>query len=128
MSMKHETTPQKHQVGANPAKNNALSLPPHLIGVSLYMVAERGDVEAVRALLNTRVDIDAEGEEPYGNPLQIASYKGHEGMVRLLLEKGVDVNAQGGHYGNALQAASRHHKSAVVALLVEYGAKRREEL
>jgi len=27
-------------------------------------------------------------------------------IVNLLLEKGADVNAQGGHYGNALQAAA----------------------
>jgi hypothetical protein len=27
-------------------------------------------------------------------------------VVTLLLEKGADVNAQGGYYGNALQAAS----------------------
>ena len=31
---------------------------------------------------------------------------GHEAVVRLLLEKGAEVNAQGGQYGNALQAAS----------------------
>jgi ankyrin repeat protein len=32
--------------------------------------------------------------------------RGHEAIVKLLLEKGADVNAQGGLYGNALQAAS----------------------
>ena len=31
---------------------------------------------------------------------------GHDKMVQMLLEKGADVNAQGGYYGNALQAAS----------------------
>jgi hypothetical protein len=31
---------------------------------------------------------------------------GHDSIVTLLLEKGADVNAQGGYYGNALQAAS----------------------
>ena len=29
------------------------------------------------------------------------SAKGNEAVVRLLLETGTDVNAQGGHYGNA---------------------------
>ena len=69
--MKHEApdapeqtpaTPPKHEVPANPDKNNATCLPPHLIGVSLYNVAEKGDVEAVKALLNTKVDCDAEEE------------------------------------------------------------------
>jgi hypothetical protein len=32
--------------------------------------------------------------------------RGHDSVVTLLLEKGADVNAQGGYYGNALQAAS----------------------
>jgi ankyrin repeat protein len=43
-------------------------------------------------------------------------------VVRLLLEKGADVNAQGGHYGNALQAASVKSNEAVVRLLLEKGA------
>jgi ankyrin repeat protein len=42
--------------------------------------------------------------------------------VTLLLEKGADVNAQGGHYGNALQAASDGGHDSVVTLLLEKGA------
>ena len=30
----------------------------------------------------------------------------HDLIVRMLLEKGADINAQGGLYGNALQEAS----------------------
>jgi hypothetical protein len=37
------------------------------------------------------------------------------------LEKGADVNAQGGHYGNALQAASDGGHDSVVTLLLEKG-------
>ena len=44
-------------------------------------------------------------------------------MVRLLLVKGADVNAQGlGRFGNALQAASSGGREAVVRLLLEKGA------
>jgi ankyrin repeat protein len=50
------------------------------------------------------------------------SYKGHEQIVRLLVEKGADANAQGGYYGNALQAASSEGHEQVVRLLVEKGA------
>jgi ankyrin repeat protein len=44
-------------------------------------------------------------------------------MVKLLLEKNADVNAQdGGYYGNALQAASAGGHEQVVKLLLEKGA------
>jgi ankyrin repeat protein len=40
----------------------------------------------------------------------------------LVLEKGADVNAQGGEYGNALQAASKAGHQPIVQLLLEKGA------
>ena len=43
-------------------------------------------------------------------------------VVELLLGKGADVNAQGGHYGNALQAASAGGDEKVVELLLGKGA------
>ena len=43
-------------------------------------------------------------------------------MVKLLLDRGANVNAQGGHYGNALQAASEGGHEAVVKLLLDKGA------
>ncbi|KZP27544.1 hypothetical protein FIBSPDRAFT_730607, partial [Athelia psychrophila] len=43
-------------------------------------------------------------------------------IVRLLLEKGADVNAPGGYYGNALQAASEGGHDVIVRLLLEKGA------
>ena len=48
--------------------------------------------------------------------------KGHEAIAKLLIEKGADVNAQGGQYGNALQAASIKGHGALVKLLIENGA------
>ena len=47
-------------------------------------------------------------------------------MVRLLLDKGADVNTQGGEYSNALQAAAAaaayQGSEAVVKLLLDKGA------
>ena len=37
----------------------------------------------------------------------------------MLLEKGADVNAQGGEYENALQAASSRGHGAIVKVLLE---------
>ena len=41
-----------------------------------------------------------------GKALQAASSGGHEAVVKLLIENGADVNAQGEQYGNALQVAA----------------------
>ena len=43
-------------------------------------------------------------------------------MVKLLLDKGADVNAVGGEYGNALQAASYGGHDKVMQMLLEKGA------
>ena len=55
--------------------------------------------------------------------LYFAAEGGHTAVVRLLLDKGADVNAQGGYYyANALQAASDRGHEAVVRLLLDKGA------
>jgi hypothetical protein len=55
----------------------------------------------------------------YSDILQVASYEGHEAVVRLLLEKGVNVNAQYGFYGNALHAAAYAGRDEVLKHLIE---------
>lgn len=42
---------------------------------------------------------------PYGNALLAVSCNGCEGVVRLLLERGININAKGGTYRNALVEA-----------------------
>ncbi|EUC26785.1 hypothetical protein COCCADRAFT_61188, partial [Bipolaris zeicola 26-R-13] len=61
---------------------------------------------------------DNEGQ----TPLCLAAKLGHQGMVKLLLDKGAEVNAQGGEYGNALQAAVAGNHTAIVELLLNNGA------
>ncbi|KAF2827154.1 hypothetical protein CC86DRAFT_274174, partial [Ophiobolus disseminans] len=48
----------------------------------------------------------------------------HVAVVKLLLllDKGADVNAQGGDFGNAFHAASLKGHEAVVKLLLDKGA------
>lgn len=43
-------------------------------------------------------------------------------IVRLLLERGANTTVQGGHYGNALQAASHEGYIEIVRLLLEQSA------
>ncbi|EOA81085.1 uncharacterized protein SETTUDRAFT_44889 [Exserohilum turcica Et28A] len=54
--------------------------------------------------------------------LTVEAEHGHHRMVKLLLDKGADVNAQGGEYGNALHAASVAGHEAIVKLLLNKGA------
>jgi len=48
---------------------------------------------------------------------------GDENIVRLLLDRGADVNVQGGQYGTALHAALHKQMGAVVRLLLRNSAK-----
>jgi ankyrin repeat protein len=42
--------------------------------------------------------------------------------VKLLLDRGADVNIQGGPFGNALQAAAYYGSQEIVKLLLDRGA------
>ncbi len=56
------------------------------------------------------------------SPLYYASSKGLLEPVKSLLDKGCDVNAEGGYHGTALQAASFGGDEMMVQLLLEKGA------
>ncbi|KAF2124635.1 hypothetical protein P153DRAFT_325872, partial [Dothidotthia symphoricarpi CBS 119687] len=76
-----------------------------------------------KVMLSHGADVNAQGGR-YGNALQAASAEGHEQVVKMLLNKGtnVNVNAQGGRYSNALQAASIEGHKQVVKMLLNKGA------
>ncbi|KAF8308457.1 hypothetical protein F5887DRAFT_912384 [Amanita rubescens] len=54
----------------------------------------------------------------YGGIIQIAAKHGYVDIIKILLEKGVDVNTQGEHFGNALQAAISGNNLEMIRLLV----------
>ncbi|KAF4954352.1 hypothetical protein FSARC_12149 [Fusarium sarcochroum] len=69
-------------------------------------------------------DVNAQGGM-YGNALQAASALGHEHIVKLLLQKGANINAiaaEVGPYRTALQAASAEGHETIVDLLLREGA------
>ncbi|KAJ7659436.1 ankyrin repeat-containing domain protein, partial [Mycena olivaceomarginata] len=107
----------------------------------LQSAAACGDEDMVRFLIEKGADVNAQGGA-YGSALQAASGWGHQGIVQLLIAKGADlqtndnedlirllieqggnVKAQGGIYGSALQAASSFGYTDVVQLLIAKGLK-----
>jgi len=51
-----------------------------------------------------------------------AAREGNMAIVRILLESGADINAEGGEYGRPLQSAANWGRVRVAQLLLERGA------
>lgn len=77
--------------------------------------------DIVHTPLDTKVNVDIGQEDPW-KALQTAAYNGAEDSVILLLDRGVDVNTEGGHYGTAVQAAAAGGHETIVRLLISAGA------
>jgi ankyrin repeat protein len=58
----------------------------------------------------------------YGSALQAASAGAHENVVRMLLDRGADVNSQGGEHGSALRAATSGGHKNIAQMLLDHGA------
>lgn len=65
----------------------------------------------------------------HGNPLLIASYCGHQTVVKQLLDAGAKVNmkVRGGPYTYAIIAASARGQTAIVRMLLQKGASINEK-
>jgi ankyrin repeat protein len=77
----------------------------------------------ITKLIDDGKSVIIEQDSTGANALQWASLRGHFRSIQQLLEKGAEVNAQGGFYGNALQAASLRGHVEIVQRLLEEGAE-----
>ncbi|KAG0646183.1 ankyrin repeat [Hyphodiscus hymeniophilus] len=93
---------------------------PTELGSPLYYVASCGALELSVWLLGGGSDIDDQGE--YEVALGAAASHNSEVAIQSLINRGANINAQGGFYGNALQAASTTGLTAIVELLLDRGA------
>jgi ankyrin repeat protein len=95
---------------------------------ALLLAIENGHRDVVEMLANNNVNVNAQGGcfEYFGNALQTASWLGDYQIMKLLIERGADVNMRGGHYGNALQVASWRAswtgEDHIVRLLLDHNA------
>jgi hypothetical protein len=90
---------------------------------AIVITASYGLTSTLRSLL-CRIDrksLQRKGKRKLA--IIFAAEYGHMENVRILSEKGADVNAKGGKYGNALQAASLGGHKEMVELLIEKGAR-----
>ncbi|KAJ5588763.1 hypothetical protein N7537_011441 [Penicillium hordei] len=89
---------------------------------ALHLAALNGHEQEVHAILSVdKSDVNRpDGTKSY--PVMWASSNGHDRIVELLLERGANVNAQGGLYGNALQAACSGGHDKIAQMLLERGA------
>ncbi|ROW16110.1 hypothetical protein VPNG_01962 [Cytospora leucostoma] len=109
-----------------------------LTGFNLENIVKENKVmKIVLLLLKHGADKDQEfnltGYMPYsthrwavrglqGTPLQFAAIKGYNGVAKLLVDLGADINNQHEHSGSALMSACAFHKNKAVRLLLDLGA------
>jgi len=77
----------------------------------------------VRLLIDCNADIHEGGGKMNETALYVATCVGSQDNIELLLDRGADINTQGGFYGTALQAAAWIGLQEIVQLLLEHGAE-----
>jgi ankyrin repeat protein len=81
------------------------------------------DIEAVKKLLSTGVNINEQDAQYGSTPLMMAcSYEGYTEMVKLLLDNGADPNIQDSVYGTTALIAAAGISKEVVEMLLAKGA------
>ncbi len=96
---------------------------PSTLNEELVKAAERNDLPAVRALLSQGTDAKARNERA-GRALTFALYNKNAEMVRLLVERGADVQSLDPTQGHTpLSLAAQLGQSEVVRFLLSKGAR-----
>ncbi|KAF7585248.1 hypothetical protein BBP40_011595, partial [Aspergillus hancockii] len=89
---------------------------------AVHLAAFNGHSHVLKLIITTEENTINKKDNSGATALMWASQNGYCKTVELLLEKGADVNAQGGDYGTALQAASFEGHKQIVQMLLEKGA------
>lgn len=87
-----------------------------------YLLEEPNVLEKIRLLHNTFEECPGTGCARGVNLLHMLAFHGYSRLTKALLDKKVNINAQGGIYGNALQAAIARDNNEIAELLLKQGA------
>jgi ankyrin repeat protein len=91
----------------------------------LWEAARHNHGEVVQMLLDNGVNVNVApypSVRLYGCALSIAASQGYTGLVRLLLDRGADVNLEIEPHGYPIEGAARCGHEEVVELLLGHGA------
>lgn len=91
-------------------------------GVRLIDAAKEGNINEIIAALDAGANINAREDNSNDSALFKASYYGHFSIVKLLLNKGADIELKGYQQMTPLHAAAQNNHVAIGRLLIEYGA------
>ena len=90
---------------------------------AIIKASENGHLSVVKYLLKCGANPNDHDETSAANtPLILASFEGHDKVVRCLLRKDADINKQNSAGATPLIAAAGEGRSKVVNLLVQKGA------
>ena len=88
----------------------------------LTMASSSGCTPIVTTLLDAGANVD-ETDQSHWTPLMSAAGAGHGEVVRLLIRRGVSVNARNVYGNTALTLARINHRRETAALLTQAGAR-----
>lgn len=96
--------------------------PDDMPSTPLYYTSHHGLYRMTERLLDDGQNVDAEGG-PAGTPLKASCKGGHRDVVRLILDRGAEINRKSARVGStALHLASAAGKTLLVQLLLDRGA------
>lgn len=87
----------------------------------LFKAVRNWDLEGVKQLLDSGVDVNIE-DENYETALLHAAYTGNVRMIKLLLDRGAKINHMNGDIETALHISINRGHKIIVELLLERGA------